>query len=152
MKNDTEVLKSSAREAKNLLELCGGDLYKSVGVLERQLNVLQTRAQVLMSLAGVVLTITGFSGRRIADTSLFAQICVITGLAVVLTSAVWVWKNVLGISWTTSRLDESPEDVLTGIIIKRQKKTRSYIIGGYILCAGFVIYSLAFAKMLLFNA
>lgn len=144
-------LKSSEQEASNIYALCGGDLLKAVEMLERQLNVLQSRAQVLMSLAGVVLTITGFSGRRIAGTSIFAQICVITGLAVVLLSAVWIWRKVLSVKWITCELDGEPEEIIARIISRRNNKTRAYTTGGFILCCGFVIHSIAFAKMLLFN-
>ncbi len=150
--NNNYDCKSPEHEASDIYALCGRDLLKSVEMLERQLNVLQSRAQVLMSLAGVVLTITGFSGRRIAGTSLFSQICVITGLAVVLLSAVWVWWKVLSVKWITCELDGQPEEIITRIISRRNNKTRAYTTGGFILCCGFAIYSIAFAKMLLFNA
>ena len=141
---------SSAKEAKDILSLCDNNLCKSLEMLEKQLNVLQSRSQVLMTLAGVVLTITGFSGQRIAGTSRFAQICVITGLTVVLLSAIWIWRKVLSVKWITSDLSGEPIEILSRVIERRNIKTRAYMVGGFILCSGFVIYSIAFAKMLLY--
>ena len=139
------------REAKMVFKLCDGNLLEALKIYEQQLNVLQSRAQVLMSLAGVVLTITGFSGQRIAGTSRFAQVCVIAGLGVVLLSAIWIWKKVLGIRWMTSDLAGEPEAILSQIIERRDAKTKAYAVGGFILCLGFVLYSIAFAKMLIFT-
>jgi hypothetical protein len=147
MSQDMNSAKS--HEVQTVLKLCGGDLREALKIYEQQLNVLQSRAQVLMSLAGVVLTITGFSGQRIAGTSQFAQVCVIAGLGVVLLSAIWIWKKVLGIRWMTSDLTGEPEKILFRIIQRRDAKTNAYAIGGFILCLGFVIYSIAFAKMLI---
>ena len=146
-----DMKSNSCHEIQSVLKLCGGDLREVLKIYEQQLNVLQSRAQVLMSLAGVVLTITGFSGRRIAGTSWFAQMCVIAGLGVVLLSAIWIWKKVLSIRWMTSDLVGEPEDILLRIIERRDAKTKAYATGGFILCLGFVIYSIAFAKMLIFT-
>jgi hypothetical protein len=151
MSKQKSVFVEPTKEAKDIYCLCGNDLSKSLEILEKQLNVLQGRAQILMGLAGVVLTITGFSGKRIAGTSLFAQVCVITGLAVVLLSAIWIWRKVLSVKWITSDLSVEPVEVLSKVIQRRNAKTRAYMVGGFILCCGFVIYSIAFAKMLLFN-
>ena len=139
-------------EIEMVLKLCSNDLREALKIYEQQLNVLQSRAQVLMSLAGVVLTITGFSGQRIAGTSRFAQVCVIAGLSVVLLSAIWIWKKVLSIRWMTSDLAGGPEAILSRIIERRDTKTKAYTAGGFILCLGFVLYSIAFAKMLIFTA
>lgn len=139
-------------EVETVLKLCGNNLHEALKIYEQQMTVLQIRAQVLMTLAGVVLTITGFSGKRIAGTSRFAQICVIVGLGVVLFSAVWVWKKVLNIRWLTSDLYGEPEEILLRTIERRDTKTKAYTTGGFVLCMGFVIYSIAFAKMLIFTA
>lgn len=139
------------KEINSMFRLFGDDIEKLIHIYERQMDVLQSRAQILMSLAGVVLTITGFSGRRIAGTSFFAQFFVISGLAIVLLSAIWTWKKVLGIKWLTTDLEGENDEILARIIIKRDLKTRAYNTGGSILCTGFVVYSIAFAKMLIFS-
>ncbi len=140
------------KEAADIYSLFGKDISKAKEILGQQLNVLQSRAQVLMSLASVVLTITGFSGSRIAGTNLFSKICVVTGLAIVLLSAIWIWMKVLYIRWLTGELGPDPIEMLSEIIKRRNKKTRAYMIGGLILCIGLVIYSIAFMNMLLCNA
>jgi hypothetical protein len=137
------------REAELILRLNDGDLLQALDLLDRQLGTLHTRAQVLMSLAGVVVTVTGFSGRTIAGTSPLGQASIVAGLAVVLTSAVWLYARVMRIRWFTSALDAEPADALEAMIERRNRKTAAYQIGGAILCAGFALYCLAIASMLL---
>ena len=140
---------TAKEEANNILSLTKNDLLKALELLEKQLNTLHLRAQVLMSLAGIVLTVTGFSGRLIAATSLISQILVIFGLATVLTSAVWVFSQVMGIKWVTTGFSENATESLEKIIERRNRKTRAYTLGGIILCVGLLFYAIAFAMMLL---
>ncbi len=140
---------NTKEEATKILSLTNQDLLKALELLEKQLNTLHARAQVLMSLAGIVVTVTGFSGRLIASTSLISQISVIAGLVTVLISAVWVFSQVMGIKWVTTGLTENQSESLERIIERRNRKTRAYSRGGVILCVGLVLYSIAFALMLL---
>lgn len=50
----------------------------------------------------------------------------------------------------TSDLKGGSEEILLRIIQWRDAKTKAYATGGFILYVGFVIYSIAFAKMLIF--
>jgi NADH:ubiquinone oxidoreductase subunit 2 (subunit N) len=136
-------------EANKILSLTNHDMLKALELLEKQLNTLHARAQVLMSLAGIVVTVTGFSGRLIAATSLISQVLVISGLVTVLSSAVWVFSRVMGIKWVTTGLTENDTESLEKIIERRNRKTRAYSRGGVILCVGLLLYSIAFAIMLL---
>ncbi|MCU0642857.1 MAG: hypothetical protein MUC94_01155 [bacterium] len=140
---------NTKEEATKILSLTNQDMLKALELLENQLNTLHARAQVLMSLAGIVVTVTGFSGRLIASTSLISQILVIAGLVTVLISAVWVFSRVMGIKWVTAGLTENQSESLERIIERRNRKTRAYSRGGVILCVGLVLYSIAFALMLL---
>lgn len=140
---------SAIEEANKILSLTNNDMLKAIELLENQLNTLHMRAQVLMSLAGIVITVTGFSGRLIASTSLASQILVISGLTMVLVSAVWVFTRVMGIRWVTAGLTKDQVDSLEKIIERRNKKTSAYSKGGIILCVGLFLYSIAFAMMLL---
>jgi hypothetical protein len=140
---------TAKEEANNILSLTKNDMLKALELLEKQLNTLHLRAQVLMSLAGIVITVTGFSGRLIAATSPISQILVISGLATVLTSAVWVFSQVMGIKWVTMGLTENAAESLEKIIERRNRKTRAYSQGGVILCVGLLLYAIAFAMMLL---
>jgi len=139
----------SKEEAAKILSLTNQDMLKALELLEKQLNTIHARAQVLMSLAGIVVTVTGFSGRLIAATSLTSQILVIAGLITVLTSAVWVFSRVMGIKWVTTGLTENAAESVQKIIERRNRKTRAYSRGGVILCVGLLLYSIAFAMMLL---
>ena len=136
-------------EAARLLEMAGGDLFKAMQLLEGQLNVLHTRAQVLLSLASVVITVTGFSGRAIAVSGLFAAVCLSAALFLVLGGAVWTWLRVMRVSWTTQELDQAPVAALECIILRRERKTAAYRQGGLLLCTGVFFYCLALARMLL---
>ncbi len=137
------------QEVENILALTGNNYVHAMDILERQLNVLHTRAQVLMSLAGIVLTITGFSGKLIAGTSLIAQILVVVGLATVLSSAVWVFLQVMRVKWLTGEVVLNQQTSLETVVQRRTQKTRAYSIGGIILCFGLFLYCAAFAMMLL---
>lgn len=137
------------QEVENILALTGNNYVQAMDILERQLNVLHTRAQVLMSLAGIVLTITGFSGRLIAGTSLIAQIMIVAGLATVLSSAVWVFLQVMRVKWLTGEIVLNQKTSLETVVQRRTRKTRAYSIGGIILCLGLFLYCAAFAMMLL---
>ncbi|MFZ5517569.1 MAG: hypothetical protein ACOY90_13060 [Candidatus Zhuqueibacterota bacterium] len=139
----------SKEEVRNILTLTGNNYLQALDLLERQLNVLHTRAQVLMSLAGIVLTITGFSGRLIAGTSQSAQILVILGLATVLSSAVWVFLQVMQVKWLTGEVVLNDPRSLEKVILRRTKKTRAYTSGGFVLCIGLFLYCIAFALMLM---
>lgn len=136
-------------EAAALLQACGGDLMRAVGVIEQQLNVLYQRAQVLVSLAGVVITVTGFSGRLIAGTSRPAQVFLIAGLSVVVLAAVYVFARVMTLHWVTSDLVQGAETTLHLALRRREAKTRAYRFGGVMLCAGLLLYAVAVSLMLL---
>jgi len=135
-------------EVQNILTLTGNNYLQALDLLERQLNVLHTRAQVLMSLAGIVLTITGFSGRLIAGTSQSAQVLIILGLATVLSSAVWIFLQVMRVKWLTGEVVINDPRSLENVILRRTRKTRAYSLGGVILCIGLFLYCMAFALML----
>ena len=137
-----------AEEAREILGMVGGDLSRGVVILQGQLDVLHSRAQVLTTLAGLVVTVTGFSGRLIASTNLPAQILVISGLAVVLSSAVYVIWTVMRLQWVTSVLSRDKEATVETLLLRRNRKTRCLVRGGAILFLGLFLYFLAIALML----
>ena len=136
-------------EAKAILKLVDNNLKAALEIAERQLNTVYTRAQVLLSLAGVVVTVTGFSGRLIAGSSGLAQIFLVAGLFVSLSSAIWVFLNVMPVRWVTVFLDEDADSALQETLIRRNRKTKAYRIGGIILCIGLMLYCISIALMLL---
>jgi len=136
-------------EAKAILELTNNDLLAALSVAQRQLDVIYTRAQVLLSLAGMVVTVTGFSGRLIAGSSPLAQVFLVAGLFVSLTSAIWVFLRVMRVRWVTVMVAEHPKTALEQALQRRDSKTRAYAIGGTILCIGLILYCIAIALMLL---
>lgn len=137
------------KEAQAILEINGGDLMKSLAIVQKQLDVIYSRAQILMSLAGVVVTVTGFSGRLIAGSSQTAQWFIISGLMVSLSSVIWVFWRVMRVRWVTLYLAENRDLALLNALIRRNEKNHSYCTGGKILCLGLVLYSISIALMLL---
>lgn len=135
-------------EAKAILELTNNDLLAALNVAQKQLDVIYTRAQVLLSLAGMVVTVTGFSGRLIAGSSLMAQIFLVAGLFVSLSSAIWVFLRVMRVRWVTAMVAEDKENALVQALQRRDNKTRAYAVGGTILCIGLVLYCISIALML----
>ena len=135
-------------EAKTILELCQGDLMAALKVAESQLNIVYTRAQVLMSLAGMVVTVTGFSGRLIAGSSSAAQLFIVAGLLVSLSSAAWVFRRVMRVQWVTSLASQNREHALEQALYRRNRKTSAYTLGGTLLFIGLVLYAIAIALML----
>ncbi|MGJ8650202.1 MAG: hypothetical protein ACSHX4_07575 [Opitutaceae bacterium] len=135
-------------EAKAILELTNNDLLAALNVAQKQLDVIYTRAQVLLSLAGMVVTVTGFSGRLIAGSSLMAQIFLVAGLFVSLSSAIWVFLRVMRVRWVTAMVAEDKENALAQALERRDTKTRAYAVGGSILCIGLVLYCISIALML----
>ncbi len=121
---------------------------EALSIVESQLNVLYTRAQVLVSLAGVMVTVTGFSGRIIAGTDGRAQALLIVGLVLVLLAAMWVFATVMTIRWVTGSLTGDTEADLAGLLRRRNRKTRAYMVGGFILFVGLALYVWAIAIML----
>ena len=136
-------------EAKAILKLADNNLKVALDIAEHQLNTIYTRAQVLLSLAGMVVTVTGFSGRLIAGSSPAAQIFLVAGLFVSLSSAIWVFLRVMRVRWVTVFLDQDPENALQETLMRRNRKTKAYAIGGRILCIGLVLYCISIALMLL---
>ncbi len=140
---------SPAVEARQILQLCGGDALKALEMVERQLNTLHARAQVLLSLAGLTVTVTGFSGRAIAATGWPAQVLIVAAVAVVLGSAVWVFTGVMGVRWVTGETLDDPEAALYRIVERRNRRTQRYFRGGLLLSFGLGLYGAAIALLLL---
>ena len=136
-------------EAAAILRLTSDDPLKAYDVVERQLAVLVLRTQVMLSLSGIVITVTGFSGRAIAETSPLAQLCISTGILVVLASAAVAIGGVLRLRWLTQELDADPVAMLVRAIGQRDKKARflAWALGLFIV--GFSLYCCAIAQLLM---
>jgi hypothetical protein len=139
----------SETEANRILDMCEGRLLDAMGVLERQFTTLHNRAQVLFGFCGIVITVTGFSGRLIAGTNNAAQFFIVSGLAVVISCALYIFHSVMTLRWATQRLDVSNEITITRIIERRNVKTNAYKRSGYFLFVGLILYTVAIAIMLL---
>ena len=138
-----------AKEAKNILELCGGDRLRAFEMVQQQLAVLVLRTQVMLSLSGIVITVTGFSGRAIAQTSQLARISVVAGLCLVLAAAAVAVVGVLRLRWITQELGGPPLDVLARGLAIRDRKSRFLATALTLFVIGFALYVLAVAQLLL---
>ena len=117
-------------------------------MVERQIGVLHTRAQILLTLSGIVISTTGFSGRIIAGTNLWAQIAIIAGVGLVLLAAVVVVWGVLGLHWLTQQPGANLNEWLHSALSYRDRKTLAYRNGMALMILGLTLYVIAIAIML----
>ena len=120
-----------------LLEIHGEENFSKVfDVLVKQFDVLQSRAQLLLGLVTISLTITGFSGPKIAASSLFSKISISYGLAFILISAVLILMGPLQLRWGTRRCKDTIRDSLVHLIVRRNERTRKYHLASLFLIVG----------------
>ncbi|GAB5561267.1 MAG: hypothetical protein SynsKO_29140 [Synoicihabitans sp.] len=137
-------------EAVQLSRFFADDKKGALALVERQLNAIHMRAQVVIGFAAVAVTTTGFSGRLIAGTNTVAQVCIITGLVLILASCLSIFLRVLAVEWVISRcLDDSLEKTLLRVLTSRNRKTRAYRLGSAGVFIGLTVYAVAIAIMLL---
>lgn len=146
---ERRAVRESAGEARNVLELCGGDALAAFRILEAQLAVLVLRSQVMLSLSGIVITVTGFSGRAIAQTTPLARASVVAGLCLVLLAAAVAIAGVLRLRWLTQELGGEPLAMLERALAIRDAKSRFLTAALALFVVGFSLYVLAVAQLLL---
>ena len=135
-------------EAEQILRLAGDPL-KAYEMVERQLSTLVLRTQVVLSLSGIVITVTGFSGRAIAETSKLARLSITGGILLVLCAAAVAIGGVLRLKWLSQRMAVDPVATLVGALGIRDKKSRFLTVSLALFVAGFALYCLAIAQLLL---
>ncbi len=125
------------RELDYLFEIHGqGNYSKVFDVLVKQFDVLQSRAQLLLGLVTITLAITGFSGPKIAASSLFSKVSISYGLAFILVSAVLILMGPLQLRWGTRRCKDTIRDSLVHLIIRRNERTKKYHLASFFLIVG----------------
>jgi hypothetical protein len=135
--------------ARILREFADAGMPEIMAVLERQFAVLHNRAQVLLGLCGVIVSTTGFSGRLIAGTNVYAQWLVIAGVGFVLLAAAVVCWGVLHLRWLTMQLGADTAEWLATTLRYRDTKTNAYRVGLLLMLLGLALYAAAIAIMLL---
>ena len=103
-------------------------------------NVIQNRAQMLLSLITITLTITGFSGPKIAESSLFARLSIAFGLGFVLLSALILMAGPLRLSWCTRSRSISLDRSLIKLIEQRNFRSGRYHLASGALVVGLIGY------------
>lgn len=137
-----------ASEAERILKLAG-DPRLAYEMVERQLAVLVLRTQVILSLSGIVITVTGFSGRAVAQVSLLARLLIVAGMFVVLAAAAVGVVGVLRVSWLSHVITENPVETLERALAIRNQKSRYLSLSLLMWVAGFALYCVAVAQLLL---
>jgi len=131
------IRQTPAEEVAYLLEIHGESNHSKVfDVVVKQFDVLQNRAQLLLGLITITLTITGFSGPKIAASSLFSKVCITYGLAFVLVSAVLILMGPLQLRWGTSRCADTLSESLAHLIERRNQRTSKYHWASALLVVG----------------
>ncbi len=136
-------------EADKILTLAEGRPAQAFEIVERQLAVLVLRTQVMLSLSGIVITVTGFSGRAIAQTSALARDCIAAGILVVLAAAVVAIAGVLRLTWLTKTIDPDVRVMVMNAIQVRDAKAGYLRASLLLFVAGFSLYCVAIAQLLL---
>lgn len=116
-----------------------GTFGRALETVRSQFNVIQSRTQLLLTLCTITLTITGFSGPRIAESSLLARVALGIGLALTLAATV-VLLCTLRIRWLTTFIAGGPADSLAMAIAYRNDKTRWYTLELVLLLLGLAAY------------
>lgn len=146
------------KEAEQILCIYGGckdgkyvdaNLKDLTSLLERQFAVLTGRAQMLLGLSGIVITTTGFSGRAIASTGLWAQWFVVSGIFFVLAGAVAIVWGILQLNWVTQLVGSDIRKAVIDMLTYRNRKTRAYRLGLVLLIIGLTLYVCAIALLVL---
>jgi len=129
------------QELDFLKQIYGSDRSdKLIEILTDSFNVLQNRAQMLLSLITITLTITGFSGPRIAESSLVARISIAFGLAFVLISALILMAGPVRINWCTRSKSVDIDQTLVKLIVQRNTRTNRYHLASITLVIGLIGY------------
>ncbi len=129
------------QELDFLKQIYGSDRSdKLIEILTNSFYVLQNRAQMLLSLITITLTITGFSGPRIAESSLVARISIAFGLAFVLISALILMAGPLRINWCTRSKSVDIDHSLVKLIVQRNTRTDRYHLASITLVIGLIGY------------
>lgn len=137
-------------EATSIGRFFAEDGPAALALVERQLNAIHMRAQVVIGFAAVAVTTTGFSGRLIAGTNVWAQASIIAGLVIILSACLVIFLRVLSVDWVISRhLQPQLQPTLVRIIESRNRKTRAYRLGSAGVFIGLSVYAVAIAIMLL---
>ena len=148
MIKDSKV--SADQEATRICSFFSDDGPAALALVERQLNAIHMRAQVVIGFAAVAVTTTGFSGRLIAGTNVWAQVSIIAGLVIILASCLTIFLRVLSVEWVISRhLQDKLQHTLVRVIESRNRKTRAYRLGSAGVFIGLTVYAVAIAIMLL---
>lgn len=125
------------KELAYLLQIHGkGNYSKVFDVLVKQFDVLQSRAQLLLGLVTISLTITGFSGPKIAASSMFSKVSIAYGLAFILVSAVMILMGPLQLRWGSHRCKDTIPESLIHLIIRRNQRTTKYHLASTCLIIG----------------
>jgi hypothetical protein len=138
-----------ALEAQYIIDLCGGDRLRAFEMVQAQLGVLVLRTQVVLSLSGIVITVTGFSGRAIAQTSALSRGCIVAGLFLVLGAAAVAVGGVLRLKWLTQTLGDDILATIHRALEIRDKKSRFLSAALALFVAGFALYCVAVAQLLI---
>jgi len=141
MKNAKTNYLDPAEELDYLKTIYGeNQAEKLFAQLTDSFNVIQNRAQMLLSLITITLTITGFSGAKIAESSLFARLSIAFGLGFVLLSALILMAGPLRLNWCTRSRSKSLDQSLIKLIEQRNFRTERYHQASVALVVGLIGY------------
>jgi hypothetical protein len=122
---------------------------KVMAKLRDSFNVLKIRSQMLLGLVTICLTITGFSGIRIAESSMSAKTCLIIGVVSVLITSLLLVSDPLQLKWLTQFSANTTEKTLLELIQRSNSRMKLYHLATFFLIIGINAYVLSLGFFLL---
>ncbi|MFA5687581.1 MAG: hypothetical protein WC959_00275 [Kiritimatiellales bacterium] len=140
---------SPSEELEFLKEIYEADFARIFSELKDMFATLHTRSQMLLGLATICLTITGFSGPRIAQSSVFGGVFIGLGLLLVLLSVTAVIAGPLHLRWASAWRAGTPDETVIEQLRRRNQKTALYKTAMVLLVAGLFNYLISLILFLI---
>ncbi len=140
MKNKNKEI-SPRSEMNFLREVLKDSFYSQVyTMLKADFQAIYTHSQGIMGLATICLTITGFSGPRIAASSVFSRFSIAIGLALVILSVFFLLLGPIYPKWMSNRKGLELQRAFSIYFLRRDSRTFKYRLSLVTLVVGLSFY------------
>ena len=109
-------------------------------MLKADFQAIYTHSQGIMGLATICLTITGFSGPRIAASSVFSRFSIAIGLIFVILSVFFLLLGPIYPKWMSDRRGLKLQQAFSIYFLRRDSRTSKYRISLVTLVVGLSFY------------
>ncbi len=132
---------SPESEMNFLREVLQDKFYSQIyPMLKADFQAIYTHSQGIMGLATICLTITGFSGPRIAASSVFSRFSIAIGLAFVIVSVFFLLLGPIYPKWMSNRKGLKLQQAFSVYFLRRDSRTFKYRMALVTLVVGLSFY------------